>query len=79
MVSTLGLSSPRKNWLLRSVRTTSLSTVNCTLRQNSLCSSGVIVSLETKQPRECAQPRETPQTPCPGGRLSSPISMMPRL
>lgn len=45
MLSTLGLSSPRKNWLFRSVRTTSLSTVNCTLRQNALCSSGVMESL----------------------------------
>lgn len=45
MLSTFGLSSPRKNWLLRSVRTTSLSTVNCTLRQNALCSSGVMESL----------------------------------
>lgn len=45
MLSTLGLPSPRKNWLLRSVRTTSLSTVNCTFRQKALCSSGVMESL----------------------------------
>lgn len=45
MLSTLGLPSPRKNWLLRSVLTTSLSTTNCTLRQNARCSSGVMESL----------------------------------
>lgn len=47
MVSTLGLPSPRKNWLLRSVLTTSLSTVNCTWRQKSFCSSGLMDSLQT--------------------------------
>lgn len=45
MLSTLGLPSPRKNWLLRSVLTTSLSTTNCTLRQKARCSSGVMESL----------------------------------
>lgn len=52
IVSTLGLFSPRKNWLLRSVLTTSLSTVNCTFRQNAFCSSGVIESLSITQQHE---------------------------
>lgn len=56
MLSTFGLSSPRKNWLLRSVRTTSLSTVNCTSRQNALCSSGVMESLaQSRAPHRQAQ------------------------
>lgn len=50
MISTLGLFSPLKKWLLRSVRTTSLSTVNWTFLQNSLCSSGLMDSLEKYTP-----------------------------
>lgn len=46
MISTLGLFSPLKKWLLRSVLTTSLSTVNWTFLQNSLCSSGLMDSLK---------------------------------
>lgn len=49
MLSTFGLPSPRKNWLFLSVRTTSLSTVNWTLRQKALCSSGVMESLWGRQ------------------------------
>lgn len=45
MISTLGLFSPLKKLLLRSVLTTSLSTVNSTFLQNSLCSSGLMESL----------------------------------
>lgn len=45
MISTLGLFSPRKKLLLRSVLTTSLSTVNSTFLQNSLCCSGLMDSL----------------------------------
>lgn len=45
MISTFWLFSPLKNWLLRSVLTTSLSTVNWTFLQNSLCSSGLMDSL----------------------------------
>lgn len=62
MLSTLGLSSPRKNWLLRSVRTTSLSTVNCTFRQKALCSSGVMESLARSRAH------------APGGRPHHPRS-----
>ena len=47
MISTLGLFSPLKKRLLRSVLTTSLSTVNWTFLQKSLCSSGLIDNLET--------------------------------
>lgn len=47
MISTLGLFSPLKKALLRSVRTTSLSTVNWTFLQNSLCSSGLMHSLDS--------------------------------
>lgn len=46
MISTLGLFSPLKKLLLRSVLTTSLSTVNSTFLQNSLCSSGLMDSLQ---------------------------------
>lgn len=46
IISTLGLFSPRKKWLLRSVLTTSLSTVNWTFLQNSLCSSGLMDNLK---------------------------------
>lgn len=49
MISTLGLFSPLKKWLLRSVLTTSLSTVNWTFLQNSLCSSGLIDNLNKHQ------------------------------
>lgn len=49
MISTLGLFSPRKKLLLRSVLTTSLSTVNSTFLQNSLCSSGLMDSLGNTQ------------------------------
>lgn len=57
MVSTLGLPSPRKNWLLRSVLTTSLSTVNCTWRQKSFCSSGLMDSLQTPATARGSQDR----------------------
>lgn len=46
MISTFGLFSPLKKWLLRSVLTTSLSTVNWTFLQNSLCSSGLMDNLK---------------------------------
>lgn len=49
MISTLGLFSPLKKLLLRSVLTTSLSTVNSTFLQNSLCSSGLMDSLQHTQ------------------------------
>lgn len=49
IISTLGLFSPLKKWLLRSVLTTSLSTVNWTFLQNSLCSSGLMDSLWESQ------------------------------
>ena len=49
MISTLWLFSPLKKWLLRSVLTTSLSTVNWTFLQNSLCSSGLIDNLNRHQ------------------------------
>lgn len=49
MISTLGLFSPLKKLLLRSVLTTSLSTVNSTFLQNSLCSSGLMDSLDNTQ------------------------------
>lgn len=70
MLSTFGLSSPRKNWLLRSVRTTSLSTVNCTSRQNALCSSGVMESLAQSR----APPRRgsVSSTHAPGRARPSP-------
>lgn len=49
MISTLGLFSPLKKLLLRSVLTTSLSTVNSTFLQKSLCSSGLMDSLGNTQ------------------------------
>lgn len=49
MISTLGLFSPLKKLLLRSVLTTSRSTVNSTFLQNSLCSSGLMDSLDNTQ------------------------------
>lgn len=52
MISTLGLFSPRKKLLLRSVLTTSLSTVNSTFLQNSLCSSGLMDSLGNTQKKK---------------------------
>lgn len=65
MLSTLGLPSPRKNWLLRSVRTTSLSTVNCTLRQKALCSSGVMESLaRSRAPAGVSELCTLQQSPC---------------
>ena len=75
MLSTLGLPSPRKNWLLLSVRTTSLSTVNCTFRQKALCSSGVMESLARS--REPAG-RSASVPPAPGhqGRPFPPRSKM---
>ena len=74
MLSTCGLPSPRKNWVLRSVRTTSLSTVNCTFRQKALCSSGVMESL-----RHAGRPagvserhvRFLPPHPYPGWELGT--------
>lgn len=68
MLSTLGLPSPRKNWLLLSVRTTSLSTVNCTFRQKALCSSGVMESLARSRARWEVSKRPTRSRP-PGAPL----------
>lgn len=62
MISTLGLFSPLKKWLLRSVLTTSLSTVNWTFLQNSLCSSGLMDSLKNAHQHQAEIKSETHET-----------------